>query len=66
MTPFPGSSGFTDRWEHFRFTVQDRVATITFDRPDRLNALTFEVYADLRDLLVELPSREDVRALVIT
>ncbi len=66
MTPFRGSSGFTDRWEHFRFSIEDRVATVTFDRPDRLNALTFEVYADLRDLLAELPNREDVRALVIT
>ena len=66
MTPFPGSSGTTDHWEHFRFAVDDRVATVTFDRPDRLNALTFEVYADLRDLLAELPNREDVRVLVIT
>ncbi|MDP8957220.1 MAG: enoyl-CoA hydratase family protein [Actinomycetota bacterium] len=66
MTPFRGSSSFTDRWEHFRFDIEDRVATVTFDRPDRLNALTFEVYADLRDLLSELPNREDVRVLVIT
>jgi enoyl-CoA hydratase/carnithine racemase len=66
VTPFRGSSGFTDRWEHFRFGIEDRVATVTFDRPDRLNALTFEVYADLRDLLAELPNREDVRVLVIT
>ncbi|MGH2677447.1 MAG: enoyl-CoA hydratase family protein, partial [Actinomycetota bacterium] len=36
------------------------------DRPERLNALTFEVYADLRDLLAELPHRDDVRALVVT
>ena len=66
MTPFRGSSGFTDRWDHFRFDIEDRVATVTFDRPDRLNALTFEVYADLRKLLTELPTREDVRVLVIT
>ena len=66
MTPFRGSSRFPDRWEHFRFEIEDRVATVTFDRPDRLNALTFEVYADLRDLLVELPNREDARVLIIT
>jgi enoyl-CoA hydratase/carnithine racemase len=66
VTPFRASPGFTDRWDHFRFEIQDRVATVTFDRPDRLNALTFEVYADLRDLLGELPHREDVRVLVIT
>lgn len=66
MSPFRASAGFTGRWEHFRFELEDSVATVTFDRPDRLNALTFEVYADLRDLLSELPSRDDVRALVIT
>jgi enoyl-CoA hydratase/carnithine racemase len=41
------------------------VATVTLDRPDKLNALTFEAYADLRDLLAELPQRGDVRVLVI-
>ena len=39
------------------------IATITLNRPERLNALTFEVYADLRDLLAELPHRDDVRAI---
>jgi len=42
------------------------VATLTLNRPERLNALTFEVYADLRDLLTELPQHDDVRVLVIT
>jgi enoyl-CoA hydratase/carnithine racemase len=66
MSPFRGSSGFTEKWEHFRFAVDDGVATVTFDRPEKLNALTFEVYADLRDLLAEIPHRDDVRVLVIT
>jgi enoyl-CoA hydratase/carnithine racemase len=66
MTPFRGSAGFTEKWENFDLRVEDRVATVTFSRPERLNALTFEVYADLRDLLAELPHRDDVRALVIT
>lgn len=66
MPPFTGSSGAPDRWEHFRFSIAADVATITFDRPDKLNALTFEVYADLRDLIAWLPERDDVRALVIT
>ena len=66
MTPFRGSAGFTEKWEHFGFRIEDGVATVTFDRPDRLNALTFEVYADLRDLLAELSHREDVRVLVIS
>jgi enoyl-CoA hydratase/carnithine racemase len=42
------------------------VATITLNRPDRLNALTFEVYAELRDTFVQLDTEPDVRAIIIT
>ncbi len=66
MSPFRASADFTGNWQHFGFEVADGVATVTFDRPDRLNALTFEVYADLRDLLGEIEQREDVRVLVLT
>jgi enoyl-CoA hydratase/carnithine racemase len=66
MTPFRASAPFTERWEHFSFEVDDGVATIRFSRPDKLNALTFEAYADLRDLIAELPHRGDARVLVIT
>jgi enoyl-CoA hydratase/carnithine racemase len=66
LSPFRASAGFTEEWKNFRFAVEDGVASVTFERPDRLNALTFEAYADLRDLLAELPHREDVRVLVIT
>ena len=66
MTPFRSSPGFTGSWEHFDFTVADGIASITFDRPEKLNALTFDVYADLRDLLAELPHMDDVHVVVIT
>jgi enoyl-CoA hydratase/carnithine racemase len=66
MSPFRGSAAFTESWNHFDFAVEDGVATVTFSRPDRLNALTFDVYADLRDLLAELPHRGDARVLVLT
>jgi enoyl-CoA hydratase/carnithine racemase len=66
VSPFRASAAFTESWEHFRFSVQEGVATVVFDRPERLNALTFEVYADLRDLLAEIPHRGDVSVLVIT
>jgi enoyl-CoA hydratase/carnithine racemase len=66
MTPFRGSAAPPQSWNHFRFAVEDGIATLTFDRPQKLNALTFEVYADLRDLLTDLPQRDDVRVLVIT
>jgi len=42
------------------------VATITLNRPDRLNALTFEVYAELRDTFAALDTEPGVRAVVIT
>jgi enoyl-CoA hydratase/carnithine racemase len=66
VSPFRGSAGFTQGWEHFGYQEDAGVATVTFDRPERLNALTFEVYADLRDLLAELPNRDGVRVLVLT
>jgi len=54
------------RWEHFDYEERDGVATVTFARPDRLNSLTFEVYADIRDLTQSLRGRGDeVRVLVI-
>ncbi len=66
MSPFRASAPLTEDWAHFRFEVDDGVATISFNRPERLNALTFDVYADLRDLLAELEHREDIKVLVIT
>jgi enoyl-CoA hydratase/carnithine racemase len=65
MSPFRASAAITDNWEHFRFEVADGVATVTLDRPDKLNALTFDTYADLRDLVGELPHRGDVKVLVL-
>jgi len=67
LSPFRASAPFTDDWRHFDFAIDEHgIATVTFTRPDKLNALTFESYADLRDLLAELPTRDDVKVLVIT
>jgi enoyl-CoA hydratase/carnithine racemase len=66
MTTFRGSASLTQSWKHFAYEVRDGVATLTFERPQKLNALTFQVYADLRDLLTELPQHTDVRVLVVT
>lgn len=66
MSPFRASAPLTDDWDHFRFDLEAGVATVTFDRPDKLNALTLEVYADFRDLLGEIEHREDVKVLVVT
>jgi enoyl-CoA hydratase/carnithine racemase len=65
MTPYRASAPLTDDWKRFDFDVSDGVATVTLNRPDKLNALTFETYADLRDLLVEISHRGDARVVVI-
>lgn len=66
MTPFRGSAPLTEEWKHFDFRCAQGIATVTLNRPDKLNALTFEAYADLRDLLAELPHAGDARVLLIT
>lgn len=62
---YRASAGLTQRWDHFDFDVREGVATVTFNRPEKLNPLTFSSYADLRDLLHELPHRGDTRVLVL-
>lgn len=52
--------------KHFLWSVQDTVATVTLNRPERKNPLTFESYAELRDLFQSLALCEDVKAVVIT
>ena len=51
---------------HVGFAVANRVATITLNRPERKNPLTFESYAELRDLFGTLGRVEDVKAVVVT
>jgi enoyl-CoA hydratase/carnithine racemase len=65
VTRFRASAPLTTTWEHFDFAVDGAVATVTLNRPERLNPLTFESYADLRDLLAELPHHAGVKVLVI-
>ena len=50
----------------FLYDLQDGVATITLNRPERLNALTFEVYRELTDTFATLRNQSDVRVIVIT
>jgi|ERR1051326_2872172 enoyl-CoA hydratase/carnithine racemase len=50
----------------FRYEQQDRIATITLDRPERLNAITFDVYHELTDLFAKLRGEKEVRVVVIT
>ena len=52
--------------KHFRWSVQDRVATITLDRPERKNPLTFEAYRELISTFRGMQDMDDVKAVVIT
>ncbi|WP_426175418.1 enoyl-CoA hydratase family protein [Massilia sp. TWR1-2-2] len=52
--------------EHFLFTVEQGVATLTLNRPERKNPLTFDSYAELRDLFRALAYADDVKTVVIT
>jgi enoyl-CoA hydratase/carnithine racemase len=51
---------------HFLFALDDRVATVTLNRPERKNPLTFESYAELRDLFRAMRTATDVKAVVVT
>lgn len=50
----------------FRYEESQGVATLTLDRPERMNALTFEVYRELADTFAALRERPEVRAVVLT
>ncbi|TWI65200.1 enoyl-CoA hydratase/carnithine racemase [Pseudoduganella lurida] len=50
---------------HFLFDLSDGVATLTLNRPERKNPLTFDSYAELRDLFRALALADDVQAVVI-
>lgn len=52
--------------EHFLFAVHDGVATVTLNRPERKNPLSFDSYAELRDLFRAMSYADDVHAVVIT
>ena len=50
----------------FLYEQQNGIGTITLNRPDRLNAITFEVYHELTDFFAKLREEKDVRVVVIT
>ena len=50
----------------FLYEQRDGIGTITLNRPERLNAITFEVYHELTDFIAKLRDEKDVRVVVIT
>jgi enoyl-CoA hydratase/carnithine racemase len=51
---------------HFQWVVEGQVGTITLNRPERKNPLTFDSYAELRDLFRWLAADSTVKSVVIT
>jgi enoyl-CoA hydratase/carnithine racemase len=54
------------RARHFEWSCADGVGTVTLNRPERKNPLTFDSYAELRDLFGRLKYADDVNAIVVT
>jgi enoyl-CoA hydratase/carnithine racemase len=57
-------AGYQSR--HFKYAALGGVATITLDRPEKKNPLTFESYAELRDLFRSMLRADDITVIVIT
>ena len=51
---------------HFKYQVEDQTATITLDRPERKNPLTFDSYLELRDLFRAMSEASNIQAVVVT
>ncbi len=58
-------NGASYRAEHFLWEVKDGIATLTLNRPERKNPLTFDSYGELRDLFRELRYSRDVKVVVL-
>src|SRR5215831_5125150 len=64
--PLRGSvlAGYQSR--HFLYAAKDGVASIVFNRPERKNPLTFDSYAELRDLFRAMAGAQDIKAVVLS
>jgi enoyl-CoA hydratase/carnithine racemase len=64
----PGNSTLLAGYEgrHLKYEAEGKVATITLNRPERKNPLTFDSYAELRDLFRNMSNAADIKAIVVT
>ncbi len=51
---------------HFKYTFKEGVASITLNRPERKNPLTFDSYAELRDLFRAMSEADDIKVIVLS
>jgi len=52
--------------KHFLWKVEGKVGVITLNRPEKKNPLTFESYAELRDLFMQLKKEDQIKTVVVT
>jgi len=52
--------------KHFGWSVEDRVARVTLNRPERKNPLTFESYTELRETFERLRFEDDIKVVIVT
>lgn len=57
---------FVENGQYFTLTVADHIATVTINRPERMNALHPAAHRELSGLFDHLPTRDDVRVVVVT
>ena len=53
-------------YETIKYEVEDRILTITLNRPDRLNAFNRQMQYDLIDAFDQADADDDVRAIIVT
>jgi enoyl-CoA hydratase/carnithine racemase len=63
--PFHGRRLAEYHARHFQYSAKDGVASITLSRPERKNPLTFESYAELRDLFRAMSDAEDIKVILL-
>jgi len=66
MSVFKEVQAATWKPQHFQWKVENKVATVTINRPEKKNPLSFQSYGELRDTFRELQYATDVKAVVIT
>ena len=59
------TTGSVEDVDQLRLTISDRIATLTIDRPERRNALSYEMWSALPELMAQVRAAPEVRVLVI-
>jgi enoyl-CoA hydratase/carnithine racemase len=66
MRPGDRRQGVTVEYQQIRYEVEDRILTITLNRPERLNAFTGVMLAEMTDAFDRADADDDIRAIIVT